>query len=137
MSVVVPTAFSSGFQKLGQPVPLSNFVADEKTSRSQPAQANAPRRFFMIERAGERSFGRRLSQHGVLRRGEQPAPFGIGMRHLELLGRDEVDSQQGSAEHRCDTTRAQQQHPSSCEHRVSPINTLHATSRDSVESRCI
>jgi hypothetical protein len=37
MSVVVPTAFSSGAQKLGQPVPLSNFVADEKLSRAQPA----------------------------------------------------------------------------------------------------
>src|ERR1700730_16495561 len=45
MSVVVPIAFSSGAQKLGHPVPLSNFVADEKLSSAQPAHANVPRRF--------------------------------------------------------------------------------------------
>jgi hypothetical protein len=28
----------NGFQKLGQPVPLSNFVRDEKSGRLQPAQ---------------------------------------------------------------------------------------------------
>jgi len=44
VSSVVPTAFSSGAQKLGQPVPLSNFVVEEKRSRSQPAQAKLPRR---------------------------------------------------------------------------------------------
>jgi len=32
------TAPSSGAQKLGQPVPLSNFVSDENRSRRQPAQ---------------------------------------------------------------------------------------------------
>ena len=37
-SVVVPTAFGSGAQKLGQPVPLSNFVSDEKRGSSHPAQ---------------------------------------------------------------------------------------------------
>src|SRR6185369_6458583 len=39
------TAFGNGRQKLGQPVPLSNFAFDEKRSRSQPAQANVPLRF--------------------------------------------------------------------------------------------
>jgi hypothetical protein len=38
------TALSMGFQKLGQPVPLSNLVVDEKRSRAQPAQANTPAR---------------------------------------------------------------------------------------------
>src|SRR5262245_26447081 len=44
-SLVSPTALSSGFQKLGQPVPLSNFVDEEKLSRPQPAQAKLPLRF--------------------------------------------------------------------------------------------
>src|SRR5271165_5722070 len=43
-SSFVLTALSKGAQKLGQPVPLSNLVADEKRSREQPAQAKVPRR---------------------------------------------------------------------------------------------
>ena len=43
----MPTAFSSGFQKLGQPVPLSNLVFDENSGRSQPAQAKVPSRFSL------------------------------------------------------------------------------------------
>jgi len=43
-SAVVPTALASGAQKLGQPVPLSNFVFDENRSSWQPAQANTPLR---------------------------------------------------------------------------------------------
>src|SRR5262249_11136921 len=45
LSGLVPTAFSSGCQKLGQPVRLSNLVADENRSRLQPAQAKLPERF--------------------------------------------------------------------------------------------
>src|SRR6201981_2725074 len=37
-------ALSSGFQKLGQPVPLSNLVSEENSGRSQPAQAKVPLR---------------------------------------------------------------------------------------------
>jgi hypothetical protein len=44
VSRVVPTAFSSGAQKLGHPVRLSYFVVDENASRSHPAQAKLPRR---------------------------------------------------------------------------------------------
>ena len=44
LSSSVPIAFSSGAQKLGQPVPLSNLVVEEKRSRSQPAQTKLPRR---------------------------------------------------------------------------------------------
>jgi len=43
-SFEVPTALSSGAQKLGQPVPLSNLVVDEKRSRLHPAQAKVPLR---------------------------------------------------------------------------------------------
>jgi hypothetical protein len=43
-SVVVATAPGSGFQKLGQPVPLSNFVFDEKSGCRQPAQRYRPAR---------------------------------------------------------------------------------------------
>jgi hypothetical protein len=42
MSLVVPTAFSKGAQKLGQPVRLSNFVVDENNGQLQPAHANVP-----------------------------------------------------------------------------------------------
>ena len=44
VSLVSTTALFSGVQKLGQPVKLSNFVAEENRSSSQPAQAKAPRR---------------------------------------------------------------------------------------------
>jgi hypothetical protein len=37
-SCLVATAPATGAQKLGQPVPLSNFDSEEKTERSQPAQ---------------------------------------------------------------------------------------------------
>src|SRR6185295_5741484 len=43
-SLVAPTAFSSGCQKLGHPVPLSNFVSEENSSRSQPAHRKMPLR---------------------------------------------------------------------------------------------
>jgi hypothetical protein len=44
VSLVSPTAPSSGAQKLGQPVWLSNFVVEENRSRAQPAQAKVPAR---------------------------------------------------------------------------------------------
>jgi hypothetical protein len=42
LSCSVWTAPASGFQKLGQPVPLSNLVSEENSARSQPAQENTP-----------------------------------------------------------------------------------------------
>ena len=41
----VRTALGSGFQKLGQPVPLSYLVADENRGSAQPAHQKAPARF--------------------------------------------------------------------------------------------
>src|SRR3546814_10761534 len=38
------TLFRSGRQKLGQPVPLSNFVPDENRGKRHPAQRNTPLR---------------------------------------------------------------------------------------------
>jgi hypothetical protein len=38
LSLRVVIACGSGAQKLGQPVPLSNFVFDEYSGRAQPAQ---------------------------------------------------------------------------------------------------
>jgi hypothetical protein len=32
-------------KKLGQPVPLSNFISDVKCGKPQPAQTKSPRRF--------------------------------------------------------------------------------------------
>ena len=45
LSSVVPTAFSIGAQKLGQPVRQSYLVSAENRSSAQPAQANVPFRF--------------------------------------------------------------------------------------------
>ncbi len=43
-SRVSPTApLPIGAQKLGQPVPLSNLVAEENSSLSQPTQVKVPR----------------------------------------------------------------------------------------------
>jgi hypothetical protein len=39
------TAWGKGAQKLGQPVPLSNFVFDENSGFAQPAHAYRPARF--------------------------------------------------------------------------------------------
>jgi hypothetical protein len=38
----VATALSSGFQKLGQPVPLSNLVVEANKGKEQPAQEKMP-----------------------------------------------------------------------------------------------
>src|SRR6266850_1377748 len=48
LSTDVPIAFASGCQKLGQPVPLSYFVSEENSGRSQPAHANVPLRFSAL-----------------------------------------------------------------------------------------
>ncbi len=40
----VTAAFSSGAQKLGQPVWLSNLVSEENSASWQPAQAKMPAR---------------------------------------------------------------------------------------------
>ncbi len=48
LSLRSATALSSGCQKLGQPVPLSNLVLEENRSSSQPAQANLPARFSAL-----------------------------------------------------------------------------------------
>ena len=47
LSASVATALSSGFQKLGQPVRLSNFVSDENSASLHPAQAKVPARFSL------------------------------------------------------------------------------------------
>jgi hypothetical protein len=43
-SVVVSTAFAMGAQKLGHPVPLSNFASDVNNSWPQPAHRKTPAR---------------------------------------------------------------------------------------------
>src|SRR6476469_4106672 len=48
LSTEVPIAVGRGWQKLGQPVPLSNFVSEENSGRSHPAQANVPLRFSAL-----------------------------------------------------------------------------------------
>src|ERR1700675_3652976 len=48
LSVVVPTALGSGAKKLGQPVPLSNFVDDSNSEKPQAAQAYMPARCSLL-----------------------------------------------------------------------------------------
>jgi len=45
-SVVVSTAPSSGEKKLGQPVPLSNFVSDENSGRPSAGAREGPGSLF-------------------------------------------------------------------------------------------
>src|SRR5258708_10047308 len=47
-SVVVPTALGKGAKKLGQPVPLSNFVDDSNSGKPQAAQAYMPGRCSLL-----------------------------------------------------------------------------------------
>jgi len=55
VSFVVPIAPSSGAQKLGQPVPLSNLVVEENRSRSQPSADECAAPFLVQKRARERT----------------------------------------------------------------------------------
>src|ERR1700692_3998487 len=48
LSVVVSTALGSGAKKLGQPVPLSNFVDDSNSGKPQGAQAYMPARCSLL-----------------------------------------------------------------------------------------
>jgi hypothetical protein len=47
-SILVPTASSTGRQKLGQPVPLSNLDSDENSLWPQAAQTKIPDRFSVF-----------------------------------------------------------------------------------------
>ena len=75
-STVVSTAPSTGFQKLGQPVPLSNLVSDENSRWPQPPHRNVPARFSCIQGARAGALGSVLPQHvkllGRERRGATP-----------------------------------------------------------------
>ena len=44
-----PTALSSGCQKLGQPVPLSNLVLEENSGNAQAAHVKTPARFSLFK----------------------------------------------------------------------------------------
>jgi len=77
-SSLLPTASRSGAQKLGQPVPLSNFVVDQNRSRRRPEQvevtasAREDTRSVLVEqRTGERRFCPVFAQHCILIRVKQ------------------------------------------------------------------
>jgi hypothetical protein len=76
VSWCVLTAFGSGCQKLGHPVPLSNFVFEEYSARSQPAQKYVPGRF-----SSSSGLGPLVAQHLIRLRREQLAPLGIAVGH--------------------------------------------------------
>ena len=82
----MPTALSSGAQKLGQPVPLSNLVSEENRARSQPAQPKVPSRCSSSSGLvnGRSVAACRSTAYWVGR--QQLAPFRVGVRDFERLG---------------------------------------------------
>ena len=83
---VVPTALSSGAQKLGQPVWLSNLVVEENRARSQPGAGEGAAPLLVEQRAREGALGGLAPQHRILVGLQQLAPFRVGVRDLEGLG---------------------------------------------------
>ena len=84
-SSVVATFPSSGAQKLGQPVPLSNFVAVSNNGAPQPAQTNVPARFSAFSGDVPARSVPCLRSTLELRRIEPLAPFLLGVRDRECL----------------------------------------------------
>jgi hypothetical protein len=61
----VATASGKGRKKLGQPVPLSNLVDDEKRGSEHPAQVNKPRLcslFSELENGGSVPASRKMAK---------------------------------------------------------------------------
>jgi hypothetical protein len=96
----VATALSSGFQKLGQPVPLSNLVVEANKGKEQPAQENT-RAMLLVERAAAGRLRGLLAQHGILLGTEPCTPLGVGVADFEGLGR-----RSGAALERCGAERS-------------------------------
>jgi hypothetical protein len=81
-STWVSTRPLMGSQKLGQPVPLSNFVRDSNNGSAHAAQTYVPLRFSSFNGL---VYGRSvpsLAQHVELRRGQQNPPFVRGLHDL-------------------------------------------------------
>ena len=84
----VPTAcVAAAAQKLGQPVPLSNFVFEENRSSVAAGAGERAAALLVQQRARERALGPGLAQHRVLIGRQQLAPLGVAVRHLEALRR--------------------------------------------------
>ena len=104
MSSVPPTALSSGAQKLGQPVPLSNFVVEEN---SVEIAARAGENALRVPRAASGLVNGRSvpacagSRYWSAR--QQLAPFGIGVRDLEGFFRSALRGRRAPPEQRGDS----------------------------------
>jgi len=91
VSFVVPIAPSSGAQKLGQPVPLSNLVVEENRSRSQPAQTNVPRRsscrssLWVTSKTS--AAGAKVAHHGAKQTAAKPIVPRLNKRRLVIIKR--------------------------------------------------
>jgi hypothetical protein len=83
-STVVATACSSGAPKLGQPVPLSNFVSEENSGCPQPAHEGALA-FFVVERARAGAFRAVLAQDVELVWFQRGPPLVIGFLHDRIV----------------------------------------------------
>ena len=79
LSVVSSTALSSGAQKLGQPVPLSNFGLRREQRQVAAGAGEGAVAMLLQQRAGERPFGAFLAQHVVLRRRQKLVPFRVSV----------------------------------------------------------
>ena len=81
-SVVSSTALSSGVQKLGQPVPLSNLVLDENSGSVAAGAGEGAVAMLLEQRAGERPLGTFLAQYVVFRGRQQLVPLLVTMGDL-------------------------------------------------------
>ena len=76
---------SSGWKKLGQPVPDSNFVEDRNSALLATGASEGALTLLAVERAGPRKFGPMAAQDPELRRGQPPLPFRVWVGDLESL----------------------------------------------------
>ncbi len=81
------TALSKAFQKLGQPVPLSNLVVDENEVEFATGATEHPGAVLVVERAAVGPLGARVAKDVVLLRVQKPMPLVVGVGDLEGLVR--------------------------------------------------
>ena len=105
-SVVVSTALSSGAQKLGQPVPLSNFVYESNRSWPHPAHRKTPSRCSCLADSSPPVRSRACAEPDTALASASRA---IPRRSLECPCRQSTDShgiRPDSLDSRCRETRA-------------------------------
>ena len=82
----VETAFGSGAQKLGQPVPLSNLVREEYRFCAAAGTSENAGAMLRVQRTAVRTLRIRLPQDGILVGRQELAPLRIGVSDLVAAG---------------------------------------------------